>query len=59
MPLAAARSAGDVVPLPASGSAGGAAPSTPSASPAPPNAADTTDAAAFMARCLMITFHLT
>lgn len=59
VPLAAARSAGDVVPLPASGSAGGAAPSTPSASPAPPNAADTTDAAAFMARCLMITFHLT
>lgn len=54
--------AGGGVPLPASGSSGDAAPSTPSApmSPSsPPNAADAKDEEAFMARCLMITFHLT
>ncbi|MFD2411500.1 DUF4129 domain-containing protein [Paenibacillus rhizoplanae] len=68
VPLPASGSAGGVVSLAASDLARGAVSltascptgdATPMSPSSPPNAADTTDAAAFMARCLMITFHLT
>ncbi|MEK4009526.1 transglutaminase-like domain-containing protein [Paenibacillus sp. FSL H3-0333] len=67
VPLPSAGSAGDAVPLSHSARMSPAlpksptAPSTASASQrcAPASAADTMDAEAFIARCLMITFHLT